>query len=71
MSSEFKALVAVVLLAIVASLGKALFHMSSSPEQSEQTVRALTVRIGLSIALFLLLLGAWHFGLISPHELRR
>lgn len=71
MSSEFKALVAVVLLAIVASLGKALFHMSSSPEQSEQTVRALTVRIGLSIALFLLLLGAWHFGLISPHELQR
>jgi cytochrome bd-type quinol oxidase subunit 2 len=71
MSSEFKALVAVVLVAIVASLGKALFHMSSSPEQSEQTVRALTVRIGLSIALFLLLLGAWHFGLISPHDLHR
>jgi hypothetical protein len=35
MSSEFKVLVAVVLVAIVASLGKALFHMSSSPEQSE------------------------------------
>jgi cytochrome bd-type quinol oxidase subunit 2 len=71
MPSEFKVLVAVALVAIVASLGKALFHMSSSPEQSEQTVRALTVRISLSIALFLLLLGAWHFGLISPHDVQR
>ena len=68
MSGEFKVLVVAVLLAIVASLGKALFHMSSSAEQSEQTVRALTVRISLSIALFVLLLGAWHFGLISPHD---
>jgi hypothetical protein len=70
MSGEFKVLVVAVLLAIVASLGKALFHMSSSPEQSEQTVRALTTRISLSIALFVLLLGAWHFGLISPHGMR-
>jgi hypothetical protein len=71
MSGEFKVLVAAVLLAIVASLGKALFHMSSSPEQSEQTVRALTVRISLSIALFVLLLGAWYFGLISPHDMHQ
>jgi len=31
-------------------------------------VRALTLRISLSIGLFLLLLGAWYFGLISPHD---
>jgi hypothetical protein len=71
MSSEFKILVAVALLAIVASLFKALFHMSSGPEQSAETVRALTIRISLSIALFLILIGSWHFGLISPHGLAR
>ena len=30
-------------------------------------LRSLTVRIGLSVALFLLLMIAWRFGLISPH----
>jgi hypothetical protein len=29
--------------------------------------RALSVRIGLSIALFVLLMIAWYFGGISPH----
>jgi len=69
MSSEFKTLVAIALIAIVASLGKALFHLSSGPEQSEKVVRALTVRIALSIALFVGLLIAWQFGLIEPHAL--
>jgi hypothetical protein len=30
-------------------------------------VRALTWRIGLSVALFLLLLLGWYLGLIQPH----
>jgi hypothetical protein len=32
-------------------------------------VRDLTIRIGLSVALFVLLMLAWHFGLIAPHGL--
>ena len=68
MPEEFKILVAVVLLGAVASLGKALFHMTSGVEDSAQTVRALTARIGLSIVLFLLLMAGWYFGLISPHS---
>jgi len=57
-----------VLIAIVASLGSALFHLSRSGD-SAKLVRALTVRIGLSLALFVLLMLAWYFGLISPHGL--
>jgi hypothetical protein len=30
-------------------------------------IRALTVRIGLSVLAFLLLLLAWYTGLITPH----
>ncbi len=67
MPIEFKVVVLVMLGAIVASLGKAMFHMSSGPAHSASTVRALSWRIGLSVALFLLLLaGAW-LRLISPH----
>jgi hypothetical protein len=66
MPEGFKLLVVATLLAIVASLGNALYHMSAGPEHSAKTVRALSVRIGLSIALFVFLLGAWFFGFISP-----
>ena len=65
-----KVLVVVVLVAIVVSLGSALFHLSRgsrTAEDSRKMARALTVRIGLSLVLFLLLMGAWYFGLIKPH----
>ena len=63
-------LVLLCLLAIVASLGSALYHLSRNTEKdSGQLARALTVRITLSLALFLLLMLAWYFGLITPHPL--
>lgn len=67
MNGEFKLVVALLFLGIVASLGKALFHMSSGPRDSGQMARALTVRISLSVALFALISIAWYLGLISPH----
>ena len=63
-----KILIMVLLGCIVASLGKAMFHLSSGPEDSAKTVQALTFRIGLSIALFALLFIAWYIGAISPHS---
>jgi hypothetical protein len=65
-----KPLIVLALLAIVASLGKALFSMSSGPEHAARVVQALTWRIGLSVALFVSLLLSYHFGLIVPHTLR-
>jgi hypothetical protein len=63
-----KILVVLLLGCIVASLGKAMFHLSSGPEDSAKTVQALTFRIGLSIALFVLLFIAWYAGGITPHS---
>lgn len=65
-----KTLIVILLGAIVVSLGKAMFHLSSGPDESGQVVRALTVRISLSIALFALLMIAWYFGRVSPHALQ-
>ena len=62
-----KVLVVVLLGFIVTSLGKAMFHMSSGPENSAKTVQALTVRISLSLALFTLLFAAWYAGALTPH----
>ena len=58
-----------VLAAILVSLGWALFHLSSKSGDSRKLARSLTIRVGLSVALFILLMIAWHFGLISPHGL--
>jgi hypothetical protein len=61
-----RVLIFVLFAAIVISLGNALYHLSSGKGDSNKMLRALTVRIALSIALFLLLMIAWHFGLIEP-----
>ena len=62
-----KLLVILVLAAIVVSLAVALYQLATGRGNSGTMLRSLTVRIGLSVALFLLLMIAWRFGLISPH----
>jgi cytochrome bd-type quinol oxidase subunit 2 len=62
-----KILVLVVLFAIVLSLGSALFHLAKGTGDSKKMVRALAVRVGLSLALFILLMAAWAAGLIHPN----
>jgi hypothetical protein len=60
-------LIVATLLGIVGSLGHALFSMTSGPTDSKAMVKALTVRVALSVALFVFLLISWRFGLIAPH----
>jgi hypothetical protein len=56
--------VAIVFIGILASLGSALFFLMRDKGGSNKTVNALTVRIGLSVALFLVLLLAHWMGWI-------
>jgi len=64
---EFKYLVIAMLALILISLGKALFHLTSSkPEDGAKMVKALAWRIALSVALFVLLIVAYYFGWIDP-----
>lgn len=65
-----KMIIVLLLLVIVGSLGSALYYLLMDRERSPRTVRALTVRIGLSIGLFVLLLLAFGAGLIQPHGIR-
>jgi len=62
-----KVLIVVCLLGIVASLGSGLFHLVNDKGESKKMVTALTVRVVLSVALFILLFIAWSQGLIQPH----
>ena len=59
-----KIAVILVFIAILASLGSALFFLVSDRGQSKRTVKALAMRVALSLGLFLLLMAGYYFGLI-------
>lgn len=67
----YRILIVGALLAIVASLGSALFHLVTDKGDSKKMVRALTLRIALSVALFLLIMLGWYLGFITPHGIGR
>jgi len=62
-----KIIVVAILLGIVASLGTALYYLVRDRGGGDRVARALTVRIGVSIGLFVLLLILGATGLITPH----
>lgn len=63
-------IVAIAFLLILGSLASALFFMMRDKGRSNRTVNSLTVRIGLSVALFLLILFANWMGWIHSTGIR-
>lgn len=68
-----KYLVVLAFIAILASLASALFFMmrggkdaSDDQAKGRRMARALALRVGLSIVLFLCILVAWQLGYIQP-----
>lgn len=64
----FKLLAFILLLGIIGSLGSALVYLSRDKDDSRRTVRALTIRISLSVAFFVLLLTAYALGYVQPNS---
>lgn len=64
-----KAIIILFLLFIFFTLGSALFYLVRDKGHSNRVVKALTWRIGISIALFILLMVAFAFGWLTPHSI--
>lgn len=65
-----KIIVLVAMLAVLANLFYALFHLMKGGEgASRKTLNSLIWRLGISIAIFLGLYLASFFGLVAPHGL--
>lgn len=62
-----KLLVLLILGGIIVSLGSGLFYLVSDKGDSGRLAKALTWRIGLSVALFALLIVAGLNGWIAPN----
>ena len=56
-------------IAILASLGLALVALFKPGDRSQTLLRALTVRVSLSVCFFLLLMLGWYLGILEPHGL--
>ena len=63
-------LVAFAFLAILASLGAALFFMmkdgTDGKKKTSNMARALAMRVGFSLVLFICILVAWKLGYVQP-----
>ena len=53
------------LIAIVASLASALWAMLRPGKDPKRMVKALALRVGLSVTLFVLLMAGYYFGFIT------
>lgn len=62
-----KIIVIFVMIIILAALGSGLVFLIRDGGTTNRTVKALSWRIGLSLALFLFLFLAFHMGWIHPH----
>jgi Protein of unknown function (DUF2909) len=74
-------LIALAFIAIIASLGAALFFMTrgsnqtpadpsaAAQQRNKGMAKALAVRVAVSVVLFICVLLAWKLGYIQPHGL--
>jgi len=68
--TTMRVFVVLAFIGILASLASALVYLMRDKGSTNRTVNALTVRIGLSVALFLFVLFAHHMGWIESTGLR-
>lgn len=65
-----KIIIAIAFVLIIASLGSALIFLMKDHGKSDRTFHALALRVGFSIALFLLILIGYQLGWIQPTGIR-
>ncbi len=65
----FKLVIVALLIIILLSLASGLFFLIRDRGESKRTAQSLTLRIVLSIALFVLLFVGYTTGLINPHPI--
>lgn len=53
---------------ILYSLASALFYMVKDKGQSTRMLKSLTLRIGLSVILFIILMTAYYFGILPAKQ---
>ena len=66
--ADMRIIIVLALIGIVLSLGSALVYLIRDRGTTNRTVNALTVRVGISVALFVFILLSYWMGWISPRQ---
>ncbi len=61
-----KPIIVMIMVAVIVSLGSALFSMTRGAGSAQRMANALTLRVALSVTLILVLLISWKMGLMEP-----
>lgn len=64
----FKLIIVLLLIFVVISLFTALYRLNKDDADSTRVVKALAVRVGLSILIFILIMIGAKLGLIEPNS---
>lgn len=62
-----KIIIAVLLVLVIISLFSGLYFMYKDKGNSKRVVNALTIRVGLSITIIVILIGSYFAGLFPHH----
>jgi len=62
-----KTLIVINFILILLSLGSGMLFLAKDGGENNRVVTSLTVRIALSITLFILLFAGYYFGDLQPH----
>ena len=65
-----KIVVIVLLVAVLASLFSGLYFVYKDKGKTNRAVISLTIRIALSVLVFVLLIGSYYFGLVPGGKLQ-
>jgi hypothetical protein len=68
-ANRMRILVIVLILAVLASLFSGLFFLYKDKGQSNRMVISLTIRIALSILIFVILMASYYFGYVPKQGL--
>jgi Na+/pantothenate symporter len=64
-----KTIIVVLLILVILSLGAGMFTLIKDQNKSDRTVKFLTLRIALSVSLFIIIIVSFFMGWIQPHGL--
>ena len=64
----FKLIIVLLLIFVVVSLFTALYRLNKDDADSTRVVKALAIRVGLSILIFVLIMIGAKLGLIEPNS---
>ena len=65
----YKIFIIILLFLVIFSLGQALYHMMRKDNNPDGVVNSLTVRISLSVFLFVAIFFGIYMGWITPHAI--